>query len=42
MNFIVDIKTALCPYCDIDAVIPDVIDHQFDGITIREMNEYWF
>lgn len=42
MSYIDDNKTALCPYCDIDAVIPDVIDHQLDGITIREMNEYWF
>lgn len=42
MNYIDDNKTALCPYCDIDAVIPDVINHHLDGITIREMNEYWF
>jgi hypothetical protein len=34
--------TALCPLCEIDAVLPDSIEENIDDITIYEMNKYWF
>lgn len=35
-------QTALCPKCDIDAIIPDSIEDTVDEQVISEMNEYWF
>ena len=41
-NYIDDGQTALCPKCEIDAIIPDSIDDTVDEQMISEMNEYWF
>ena len=35
-------KTALCPKCGIDSIIPDVIDESIDETVISEMRDYWF
>ena len=35
-------NTALCPLCEIDAVLPDSIDESLDDLIIYEMNKYWF
>ena len=35
-------QTALCPKCEIDAIIPDSIEDTVDQQIISEMNEYWF
>ena len=37
-----DGETALCPYCGIDAVLPDGIDEHIDESVMREMHGYWF
>ena len=34
--------TALCPNCNIDAIIPDSIDEELNENIINEMNKYWF
>ena len=41
-NYIDDGQTALCPKCEIDAIIPDSIEDTVDEQMISEMNEYWF
>lgn len=35
-------QTALCPRCDIDAVLPDSIPDSLDEKIIARMHEYWF
>lgn len=35
-------ETALCPYCGIDAIIPDAINDELNDDIIDEMNKYWF
>lgn len=35
-------NTALCPYCQVDAILPDAIDHELDDDIIEKMNQYWF
>lgn len=34
--------TALCPYCDIDSILPDTIAEELNDKLIDEMNKYWF
>ena len=41
-TFVDNGETALCPKCDIDAIIPDSIGEAVDEEIISEMNEYWF
>ena len=41
-RYLDDGQTALCPKCQIDAIIPDSIDETVDENIIAEMNEYWF
>lgn len=41
-RYIDDGQTALCPHCQIDAIIPDSIAETVDENIIAEMNEYWF
>ena len=41
-TFIDNGQTALCPKCDIDAIIPDNLGETVDEEIISEMNEYWF
>ena len=33
--------TALCPYCMIDAVIPESNEYELNEKTLKNMNEYW-
>jgi len=33
-------KTALCPHCGIDSVLP--IPQTINYVTLREMRDYWF
>ncbi len=35
-------KTALCPYCLIDSVIPDAAVSELTEILLREMNRVYF
>ena len=42
VSFIDNEDTALCPYCGVDAIIPDSIDEKIDEELIEDMNKYWF
>lgn len=37
-------KTALCPYCTIDSVIPEsgCGDYELNTDLLKKMNKYWF
>lgn len=35
-------KTAICPYCFVDAVIPDAAGFNLDKAFLTEMHQYWF
>ena len=35
-------KTALCPYCDTDSVIPDASGFPVTKEFLKEMHEYWY
>ena len=35
-------KTALCPYCQTDAVIGDAMDYPLTEGLIKQMRDYWF
>ena len=37
-----DGKTALCPKCDIDSVLPDSSPFQLNTETLSALNKYWF
>ncbi|MBQ8293293.1 MAG: hypothetical protein IJX78_05790 [Bacilli bacterium] len=41
-RYLTEEDTALCPYCGIDAVIPDCIDEEINEELINDMNNYWF
>lgn len=41
-RYLNDEKTALCPKCNVDSVIPDSINEPLDEEIIAEMQEYWF
>lgn len=34
--------TALCPYCNIDAVIPETNEIIIESKLLEEMNRHWF
>ena len=35
-------ETAICPYCGVDAVIPESYDYELDDSLLLAMKEYWF
>ena len=35
-------ETALCPYCNVAAVIPESYDYELDDSLLLAMKEYWF
>ena len=35
-------KTALCPHCTIDSILPDAIDEPLSDEIVAQMHEYWF
>ena len=35
-------KTALCPNCGIDSVLPESSPFNLDVETLSELNKYWF
>ncbi len=35
-------KTAMCPKCGIDSVLPDSSPFKLDKNTLTELNKYWF
>lgn len=35
-------ETACCPYCSVDAVIPESYDYDLDDSLLLAMKEYWF
>ena len=35
-------ETALCPYCNVDSVIPESYDYDLSDSLLLEMKEYWF
>ncbi len=37
-----DGKTALCPNCNIDSVLPDSSPFKIDENTLIKLNKYWF
>ena len=41
-NWTDDGKTALCPFCGIDAVIAETTERQISTSFLKEMNQYWF
>lgn len=34
--------TAICPYCDIDSVLPDNTPIELNKANLEELQEYWF
>ncbi len=34
--------TALCPYCGVDAILPDSVEEEINDEIITGMNKYWF
>lgn len=43
-NYIKDMggKTALCPYCDTDALLPQSGPYELSEVLLRKMNKRWF
>ncbi|MEM0999058.1 MAG: hypothetical protein AAGN35_18505 [Bacteroidota bacterium] len=41
-EFTDDAQTALCPYCGIDAVLPETAGYPLDYMTLRALHQYWF
>ena len=37
-----DAKTALCPYCHVDSVLPDAAGYPLTEIFVQKMRGYWF
>lgn len=35
-------KTALCPYCDTDALLPQSGPYELSEVLLRKMNKRWF
>ncbi|MCR5090956.1 MAG: cytoplasmic protein [Oscillospiraceae bacterium] len=35
-------ETAVCPYCSVDAVIPESYEYDLDDSLLLAMKEYWF
>ena len=35
-------KTALCPHCGIDSVIPESNQYELNKELLEEMNKHWF
>ena len=35
-------ETALCPFCGVDAVIPESCDYKLDDSLLLAMKEFWF
>lgn len=42
VSFIDNDKTALCPLCNVDAIIPDCIEEEITKELIDEMKRFWF
>lgn len=42
VKYIDNNNTAICPHCNVDAVLPDCIDINIDNNILDEMNKYWF
>lgn len=40
--FVDNKKTAVCPNCKVDAILPDAIDETLNKEIINKMNQYWF
>lgn len=41
-EFLEDEKTAFCPKCGVDSVLPDNAGYDFDQQTLIELHNYWF
>ena len=41
-RWIDDESTAICPYCAVDAVMPQSDDYELDDALLLRMKEYWF
>jgi len=41
-EFVDEGKTALCPYCGIDSLIPEAMEYELTKEFLEEMNRYWF
>ena len=35
-------KTAICPKCDVDAILPDSIGEPIDETLLTQLHDYWF
>lgn len=42
IEYIDNDKTALCPHCKVDTVLPDSIDDEITKTTLKDMHDYWF
>lgn len=36
------LETALCPFCDIDAILPEHPEYTLNHAFLKEMHDYWF
>lgn len=41
-EFVDNEKTALCPHCGIDTVLPESAGYSFSAASLEALNEYWF
>jgi len=37
-----DERTALCPYCRIDSVLPETAGYDLNDQMLRKIHDYWF
>ena len=42
VNWTDDDKTAICPFCSVDAIIGDKTDYPLTKVFLQKMYEYWF
>lgn len=33
--------TAICPYCDVDSVLPESYEYELSKELLQEMHDYW-
>lgn len=41
-EYLDDEKTAVCPYCGIDSVLPEIPNFNISKKFLKEMHKYWF
>ena len=41
-DFRADERTARCPHCGVDSVIPETAGYELNAEMLRKLHEYWF